>query len=177
MAKKKMNGLEKYLARKAEYLAGKPIRMRWWVMLLYMTPWIFFAGVFWGPIIHDSVRAGIPLGAIFQQLELRVHLSLWVLACVFVLPPAMRMLSKMVIIEESGLYYRDSLRRKHIIPYTSITSYTIHTGYAEGISIQTSDKKHYFGVDMVGYTYLRDEIKLRVGEDKEEKKDIQKFWR
>ena len=61
--------------------------------------------------------------------------------------------------------------------YVDIVAYTFSTSYAEGITVKTiCGKKYGWRADLVGYRYLCEEIKSRVGEDKEVKND-RKFWR
>ena len=50
----------KFTERKVEYLAGKPIRMRWWVLLLYMVPWLILNGAMFAPAVSHSIRTGVP---------------------------------------------------------------------------------------------------------------------
>ena len=161
--------MEKF-KEEAAYLAGKPIRMRWWVMFFYLIPFVGLVGIIFGPLISESIRTGAPLGELVSPEAI---LFVVVVACVCILPIAMRM-SRTVVIEQDGLLYQDSFREKHVIPYDSITSYTFRGGRPGGIAVKTSEKEYFFHNDLVGYKYLCEEIMRKVGEDKEVE---QKFWR
>ena len=156
--------MHKKLEREAAYLAGKPMRIRWWIMLLYMLPLLVLVGFVFG----NFVIRGISDGGL-RLLIRREAIPIIGFACFPALFAAMRM-SQMVVIKENGLFVRDYLGRTYNISYFAIISYKI-CGYPEGIAICTYGKEHYFRSDLAGYIYLRDEIKRKVGADKEVKEE------
>ena len=151
--------MHKKLRREAEYLAGKPIRIRWWVLLLYMIPPTGIAGFLFGNFI---INGAIP----FEGLRAWEILLTLGLLCYPTVLAAMRT-RQMIVIEKNGLFVRDYFGRTYNIPYFAIRSYAILKNYGEGVVIHAHGKKHYFRSDLAGYTYLRDEIKRKVGEEKE----------
>jgi len=158
-----------YLANKAAYLAGKPIRMHWWMLVLYVIPLLFLAWLILEPVIYDNIHFGAPIPR--ETIFLLVGIL-----CIFLLPPITRM-ARRVILEENGLVFRDVFRKWHKIAYSDIVAYTVSAGRAEGITVQTSNgKKYAWHADLAGYRYLCEEIKGRVGADKEVKND-RKFLR
>lgn len=165
---------EKHLSKKAEYLAGKPIRVNWWVLLLHMLLWIAVAGVIYGPLIYRGIREGIPFEIPILQIGTLAPPWDFLLLIVFFLTMlhlAIQM-SRMVVLKKDGLFYRDALRRKHKIPYADITSYAFYKGRRTGIAVETSDKKYFFHSNLVGYEYLCEEIILKVGEDKKVERNL-----
>ena len=153
--------MHKKLRREAAYLAGKPMRIRWWVLLLYMILPIAIAGFVFGDfIIHGTM----PLERLMGW-EIFFGIGLFCLPTLFI---TMRM-SQMIIIKDNGLFFRDSFRREHVIPYASIIAYT---NSSDGIAVETYDKRYFFRVELSGHIYLCNEIKRRVGEDREVKEKV-----
>ena len=160
ISKNEMNDIHKKSRREAAYLAGKPIRIRWWTLLLYMIPCKVFI-VF---ILYDLIVRDITPFEGLARWEIFFGLAIFNFPALFA---AMRML-QMVVIKENGLFVRDCLGKTHNIPYFAIKSYAIDISRpSAGITIYAYGKKHYFRFDLAGYKYLRDEVRRRVGADKE----------
>ena len=156
---------KRQLERKQAYLAGKPIRMHWWVCLLYMIPWALVFGAGFGPVVYESIRTGLPTGILISPWPV---VLLGGYFCWFVVEKVRR-IPQIVVLEKDGLYFRASLLREDTIRYADITSYTLHPGRPGGMSVRTFDgKRHFFHRDLVGWIYLYEEIKSKVGEDKQE---------
>ncbi|MCL2842524.1 MAG: hypothetical protein FWE28_03530 [Oscillospiraceae bacterium] len=159
----------KYTRKRDDYLAGKPFRMHWGMLLFYIVPWILLFGVVYGRLIYHGIQVGIPLETLLLRWEV---LPLPVIACSVALLLFTRMPRK-IILEEDGFLFRQLLKKEHKILYVDIISYTFFSSGTLGISIKTCNQKHSFLIDFVRFEYLRDELKLKVGEDKEVKP---KFW-
>ena len=169
-------------AEKEQFLAGKPSRMIWWLVMIYLIPFMFFAGgglaILGGTlrtIMHEASRTDSSFGeailfhlSIMERRELVLMFVGTMLIPACYLPTILRM-SHRIVLEENGLVFRDSLRREHKIIYAEIISYKFRGGKQGGVAIHTHDGKYFFYGDMTGWKYLCDEIKLKVGEDKEVK--------
>ena len=157
--------MHKKLEREAAYLAGKPIRMRWWIMPFYMVLPLLLVFLFIRSIADYGFRVFIR-GEIFPIILFFFSIAFLYITVVFLA----KQIFRMVIIEEDGLLYRDSLKRVHKIPYAAIVSYTIIGGQSGGMGISTNEKNYFLPNSFVGFTYLCNQIRRKVGEDKEVRK-------
>ena len=76
-----------------------------------------------------------------------------------------------ITFETHGLTYKNFRRKKHDIPYTSITQYGLEKKFFGPVLIvYTDNKKFEFDPDWIGFDYLREQIKENVGTEKEQNK-------
>lgn len=166
--------LRKFEKEKAEYLAGKPFRMRWRTLLSYIVAIAVFIGAPFRSFIYNGVRTDIPLrefpiGELLLQWEVLLFLGFGFLLILLLIT---RMPRK-IILEEDGFRFQRFLKKECNILYTDVISYTFYGRGTQGIVINTYNKKYSFHIDFRRFKFLQDELKLKVGKDKEAE---QKLW-
>ena len=163
--------------QQTEHLTGKPIPMRWWGPFLLMPPWLFLVGVTFGTIMHISTRTDIPIGTFISLPGILSFVGLFFFALLI----GMWLTPRSVVLEKSGLIYQNWLQQETVILYTEIESYTFNRGLRAiraGIVIRTPHGRGYIFLDgLTGSFYLRDEIRRKVGADKEVQREARRQMR
>jgi len=76
-------------------------------------------------------------------------------------------LNTLITFESQGLTYRNFWRKTYDIPYASITQYGLERRLGEtALAIYTAEKK-YLIPELIGFWYLREQLRENVGEEKE----------
>ena len=142
----------------AKYEPGNPIRNTKAGKISFGLFGIIFGGVSIGELVNPSIiqSADPPLPAVFFGVFAWMNISVFIYD-----------LNLSITFKSHGLIYRNCVRRTHEIPYSDITRYGLERFRGEPVFvIYMADKKYRFRSDLVGFAYLREQVRENVGEDK-----------
>ena len=78
-----------------------------------------------------------------------------------------------IVLEENGFRFRRFLQKECSVSYADVLSYSFYGRGTLSIIVNTHDGKYSFYIDVRRFKFLLDELKIKVGEDKELER---KFW-